>query len=417
MDRKIEDLQSFIKNYRTSKYRDDVIYELGNTLINNGKVKEGIAAYDQLISEFPSSSYTSKAMMRKGLQLYNDNELDRSLQVFKAVADRYSGTPQATQAISSARQIYIDQGKTNEYATWVRGLEGIEITDNELDDTAYESAEQPFVKGDMPGTIKGMTAYLEQFPKGKYALQAHFYLAQALFSENKKQESIPHYEFVISKERNEFTEQSLARVSEIYLNAADFKNAIPVLEQLEALADFPQNVIYAQSNLMKAFYETDSYDQAIAYANKVLATDGLDAAIKSDAEVIIARSAWRKGDQDAARTAYETVRSSATGNLAAEATFYKAYFENKEGSHDAAITTLNGLTKNYGSYKLWSSKGLVVMAKSYYAKGETLNATTILDAVIARYQKYPEVVAAAQAELNRIKTEEAKTNSSVVPGK
>jgi TolA-binding protein len=417
VDRKIDDLEDFIKNYRTSKYRDDVLYELGNTRISNGQVAEGIKSYDQLIAEFPSSSYTSKAMMRKGLQLYNDNDLDQSLQVFKAVANRYSGTPQATQAIASARQIYIDQGKTNDYAVWVRGLDGIEITDNELDDTAYESAEQPFVKGDMKGTITGMTAYLAQFPKGKYALKAHFYLAQALFSENKKEESITHYEYVISKERNEFTEQSLARVSEIYLNKPDFENAIPVLIQLETLADFPQNVIYAQSNLMKAYYETDSFDQALLYANKVLSTAGLDASIKSDAEIIIARSAWKKGDQDAARTAYEVVRNSAQGSLAAEATFYKAYFENKDGDHDATIATLNNLTKNYGSYKLWSSKGLVVMAKSYYAKGETLNATTILDTVIARFGKYPEVVAAAQAELTRIKTEEAKTNSSVVPGK
>jgi tetratricopeptide (TPR) repeat protein len=416
MDRKIEELQSFIKNYRTSKYRDDVIYELGNTLINDGKVADGIKAYEQLIAEFPTSSYTSKAMMRKGLQLYNDNDLERSLQVFKTVASSYSGTPQATQAISSARQVYIDLGKTNEYANWVRNLEGVEITDNELDDTAYESAEQPFVKGDMTGTITGMTAYLAQFPKGKYALKAHFYLAQAQFSENLKEESIVHYQYVINKDRNEFTEQSLARVSEIYLNIPDFKKAIPVLKQLEALADFPQNVIYAQSNLMKAYYETSYYDQALAYANKVLADPGVNANVKSDAEIIIARSAWKKGDQEAARTAYETVRNTAKGSLAAEATFYKAYFENKEGNHDEAIATLNGLTKNFGSYKLWSSKGLVIMAKSYYAKGEALNATTILDAVIERYIQYPEVVAAAKAQLQNIKTEEAKTNSSIVPG-
>jgi tetratricopeptide (TPR) repeat protein len=417
MDRKIEDLKSFIDTYKTSKYRDDVIYELGNTYINDGKVAEGIKAYDQLIAEFPSSSYTSKAMMRKGLQLYNDNELDRSLQVFKAVAERYSGTPQATQAISSARQVYIDQGKTNDYANWVRGLDGVEVTDNELDDTAYESAEQPFVRGDMTATIKSMKGYLQQFPKGKYALKAHFYLAQALFSENQKAESISHYEYVINKERNEFTEQSLARLSEILLNKPDFPKAIPVLKKLENLADFPQNVIYAQSNLMKAYYETSDYDQSLVYADKVLNNAGTDISVKSDAQIIIARSAWKKNDQQAARTAYETVRATAKGSLAAEATYYKAFFENKDGDHDAAIATLNGLTKNYGSYKLWSSKGLVVMAKSYYVKGETLNATTILDAVIDRYKEYPEVIAAARAELSKIKTEEAKTNSSVVPGK
>jgi tetratricopeptide (TPR) repeat protein len=414
-DRKIQDLEDFITKFKTSKYRDDVIYELGNTYINTNQVPKGIRTYDMLINEYPNSSYTSQAMMRKGLQLYNDGNLEASLTVFKQVTDKYAGTPQAVQAISSARQVYIDLGRTNDYAVWVRGLDGVEVTDNELDDTAYESAEQPFIQGDMNGTAREMAKYLNQFPNGKHALKAHFYLAQAQFSQNKKAESVPHYEYVISKERNEFSEQALARLSEIHLGTKDYVKAIPVMKQLEQLADFPQNVIYAQSNLMKAYYETEKYGEAVSYANKVLADNSIENNVRSDAEIIIARSSWKQGNEAAAKTGYEKVLQTATGSLAAEATFYKAYFENKEGKHDAVITTVNGLSKNYGGYKLWSAKGLVVMAKSYYALNQTLNATTILDAVINNFKQYPEVVTEAKAELARIKTEAAKTNSSVVP--
>ncbi|PZX43264.1 tetratricopeptide repeat protein [Nonlabens dokdonensis] len=414
-DRKIEDLEAFIQRFKTSKYIDDVIYELGNTYINTNQVSDGIRTYDKLISGYPNSIYTSQAMMRKGLQLYNDGNLDQSLIVFKQVAEKYAGTPQAVQAISSARQVYIDKGNTNDYAVWVRSLDGVEVTDNELDDTAYESAEQPFIKGDMSGTAREMKKYLDQFPNGKHALKAHFYLAQAQFSENKKAESVPHYEYVVSKERSEFTEQALARLSEIHLATKDYDKAIPVLKQLEQLADFPQNVIYAQSNLMKAYYETEKYAEAVKYANKVLADTSIENNVKSDAEIIIARSSWKQGNEAAAKTGYEKVRETATGSLAAEATYYKAYFENKQGDHDAVITTVNGLSKNYGGYKLWSAKGLVVMAKSYYALDQTLNATTILDAVIANFTQYPEVVTNAKNELAKIKTEVAKTNSSVVP--
>ncbi|MEE2802241.1 MAG: tetratricopeptide repeat protein [Bacteroidota bacterium] len=414
-DRKIEDLKTFLNKFKRSPYRDDVLYELGNTYINNNQVNNGLQTYDQLISEFPRSSFTSPAMMRKGLQLYNDGKLDAALSVFKQVASKYAGTPQAAEAISSARQVYIDQGKTVEYATWVRSLEGVEITDSELDDTAYESAEQPFVRGDMQGTAREMKKYLDQFPNGKHAVQAHFYLAQAQFSLDQKQESIPHYEYVISKERSQFTEQALARLSEIHLSDNAFAKAIPVLKQLEQLADFPQNVSYARSNLMRAFYETEDYSQAIVYANQVLNDATAETAVKNDAQIVIARSSWKQNKESDARTAYENVRQNATGNLAAEATYFKAYFENKDGNHDEAIATANSLSKNYAGYKLWSAKGLVVMAKSYYAKGETLNATTILEAVIKNFTKYPEVVEEAQKELDFIKTKEAKTNSSVVP--
>ncbi|WP_292901169.1 tetratricopeptide repeat protein [Nonlabens sp.] len=414
-ERKIEDLEEFITKFRTSSYRDDVLYELGNTYINTNQTAQGVRTYEKLIREYPNSSYTSQAMMRKGLQLYNEGKLEVSLTVFKQVAEKYAGTPQAVQAISSARQVYIDQGRTNDYAVWVRGLDGVEVTDNELDDTAYESAEQPFIQGDMKGTVRELTKYLQQFPNGKYALKAHFYLAQAQFSQDKKLESIVHYDYVISKERSEFTEQALARLSEIHLETKDYVKAIPVLKQLEQLADFPQNVIYAQSNLMKVYYETEIYREAVTYANKVLSDSSIENNVRSDAEIIIARSSWKQGDEAAAKAGYEKVAKTATGSLAAEAIYYQAYFENKEGKHEAVITTVNGLSKNYGGYKLWSAKGLVLMAQSYHALNQTLNATTILDAVVANFKQYPDVVATAQNELSKIKTEAAKTNSSVIP--
>lgn len=414
-DRKIEDLNGFLKSFKKSNYRDDVLFELANTYINTGNVDKGIQTYDRLINEFPQSSYTSQAMMRKGLQLYNGSQLDAALVVFKDVVKTYPGTPQANEAVSSARLIYVDQNRTNDYAAWVRTLDFVDITDSELDDTAYESAEQPYLLNDMAGTVRSMKKYLKEYPNGKHALQAHFYLAQALFSQDKKQESIPSYEFVTSKQRSEFTEQALARLSQIYLTDAAYAKAIPVLTQLEQLADFPQNVIYAQSNLMKAFYEQEDYNKAVSYANKVLADATISDNIRSDANIIIARSNWKKGDEAAAKTAYETVRSTASGTLAAEATYYKAYFEHKAANYDAAIATVQGLTKNYAGFKLWTSKGLVIMGKCYNAQKQTLNATTILEYVIGNFAAYPEVVASAQLELDLIKNNAAKTNSSVVP--
>ncbi len=415
IDNKIEDLNKLVTTFKNSPYRDDALYELGNTHISNGNVSSGTLAYDQLIREYPTSVYTSQAMMRKGLQLYNDSKLDAALVVFKEVVKKYPGSPQASQAISSARQIYVDQGRTNDYAVWVRGLDGVDITDAELDDTAYESAEQPYIRGEMAAAAREMKKYLSQFPNGKHSLQANFYLAQALYADDKKTESIPHFEFVANKGRSEFTEQALARLSEIYLASSAFAKAIPVLKKLETLADYPQNIIYAQSNLMKAYYETDDYAQATSYADKVLADPTATNNARSDASIIKARSSWKQGNEAAAKVAYEKVRETATAGLAAEAFYYKAYFENKEGAHDAAIATVQKNTKDYAGFKLWSAKGLVVMGKSYYAKKETLNATTILQYVVDNFAQYPDVQTEAQTELNKIKTTEAKTNSSIAP--
>lgn len=414
-ERKIEDLKAFLNKYQRSAYRDDVLYELGNTYIAQKQISQGLSTYDRLISAFPNSSYTSKAMMRKGLQLYNDGNLEQALTVYKSVVDKFPGTPQANQAVSSARLVYIDLGRTSEYAQWVRGLDFVSVTDSELEETAYESAEKPYLENNMRAAVRQLNSYLQEFPNGAHALQAHFYLAQAHYSLDEKQQAIPHYEFVANKQRNTYSEQALARLSEIYLGNSAFAKAVPVLKKLEELAEYPQNQIFAQTNLMRAYYELENYADAKSYARRVLDQSNLDNSVEADAQVIIARSAMKTGDEQTARQAYEQVRNTATGRLAAEATYYKAYFENKAGNHETAIATANEMTQNYNRYKLWVAKSLIVMAKSYDAQGETLNATTLLDGVIKNFDQYPEVVSEARQTLQAIKAEAAKTNSSVVP--
>jgi hypothetical protein len=49
-------------------------------------------------------------------------------------------------------------------------------------------------------------------------------------------------------------EQSLALVSS-FIKKNDNTKAIPVLLRLENEADFPQNKVFAQSNLMKCYYD------------------------------------------------------------------------------------------------------------------------------------------------------------------
>jgi hypothetical protein len=48
----IQELNTFLDNFKSSQYRDDVLYELGNTYINS-KVSNGIQTYDRLDQEFP----------------------------------------------------------------------------------------------------------------------------------------------------------------------------------------------------------------------------------------------------------------------------------------------------------------------------------------------------------------------------
>jgi tetratricopeptide (TPR) repeat protein len=413
-DKKIAELTAFLDRFATSVYRDDALFELGNTYVADKKEELALKTYNQLISEFPDGSFTSKALLRQGLVYYNDDKDDLALAKFKKIAADFPKTPEALEAVASARLIYVDSGKVNEYATWVRTLSFVSVTDVALDNDSYEAAEKQWEQGNTKQAIAGWSGYLTSFPNGIHTLKANFHLAQAHYNEGATGKSIPYYNFVVQQSRSEYTEQSLVRLAQIHLKDKRAEQAILILLRLETESDVAQNKIFAMANLMKLYYETKDYSKAVVYAEKVVAEPKTEEMVKSDAQIIVARSAIQVGDEAKAKLSYAKLLPIAKGELAAEALYYEAFFKNKEGKFEASNEVVQKLAKNYSSYRYLGAKGLVVMASNFYGLKDSFQATYILESVIKNFTEYTDLVTIAQSELDKIKTEEAKTNASII---
>ena len=412
---KIEELDQFISRYPNSTLKDDALFELGNSYITSGQENKGLQTYDRLIQGYKGSSLVPQAIMRQGLVHYNASRNEQALTKFKTVVRDYPNTQEAIQAVATAKLVYVDLGRVNEYAEWVRDLDFVEITDTELDNATFESADKQNLEGNINAAIKGYESYIKQFPQGLHAVKANFNLAQLYFGKGLKENALPYYKYIADLGASEYTEQALTRVCEIYIGNQDYSTALSYLQHLEVQADIQQNRTFAQSNLMKGYYEQKNYSQTITYAEKVLATPTIDNRIKSDAQIMIARSAIQTNDENRAKSAYAEVLKIATGETAAEALYYDAYFKHNDGKYEASNTSVQKLAKDYSSYKEWGGKGLLLMAKNFYALGDAYQATYILDNVITNFKQYPALVAEAKGELAIIKAKEAQSNSSINP--
>ncbi|WP_423998226.1 tetratricopeptide repeat protein [Maribacter sp. IgM3_T14_3] len=412
---KIENLEEFVNQYPRSSFKDDALFELGNTYVSQGQENKGLEGYDRLISEYRGSSLVPQALMRQGLVNYNAARNEAALAKFKTVVRDFPKTQEAIQAVATAKLVYVDMGKVNEYAEWVRTLDFVEVTDAELDNATFDAAQKQNLEGNVDAAIKGYKNYVQQFPTGLHAVDANFSLAQLYFGKGEKESALPYYKYVADRSTSEYAEQALTRVCEVYISKDDYGIALPYLLKLESQANIQQNRTFARSNLMKGYYGQKNYPKTIEYADKVLATSNIDNRIKSDAHIMIARSAIATNDEAKAKSAYAQVLQIASGATAAEALYYNAYFEHKEGSYENSNIAVQKLAKDYAAYKEWGGKGLVLMAKNYYALNDAYQATYILESVTTNFSQYPEIVAEARTELAIIKSKEAKSNSSVNP--
>ncbi|WP_430427305.1 tetratricopeptide repeat protein [Maribacter litoralis] len=412
---KIENLEDFVNQFPRSSFRDDALFELGNTYVAQGQESKGIEAYDRMISEYRGSSLVPQALMRQGLVNYNASRNEAALAKFKTVVRDFPKTQEAIQAVATAKLVYVDMGQVNEYAEWVRGLDFVEVTDAELDNATFDAAQKQNLEGNIDAAIKGYKNYIQQFPTGLHAVDANFSLAQLYFGKGDKEAALPYYKYVADRSTSEYAEQALTRVCEVYISKDDYQIALPYLLKLESQANIQQNRTFARSNLMKGYYKQKNYPKTLEYADKVLSTPSIDNRIKSDAHIMIARSAIATNDEAKAKSAYAEVLKIASGATAAEAIYYDAYFEHKDGAYENSNVAVQKLAKDYAAYKEWGGKGLVLMAKNYYALNDAYQATYILESVITNFTQYPEIVAEARAELAIIKSKEAKSNSSVDP--
>ena len=414
-DQKISNLLAVASQYPTSNLQDDALFQTASTytlLKNNTKAHQ---TYDRLLKEHPKSSYIPSALLRQGLLYYNDNKPDAALEKYKTIVKDYAATNEAKQAVSNARNVYVDIGQVDAYAAWVKNLSFVNVTNADLDNTIYEAAENKFLANDNVKAIDGFSKYLSSFPEGLHALQAHFYLAQAYMSSNESEKATTHYQYVVSKNQSEFSEESLNRLAQIYLEKENWTAAMPLLSRLEQEANYAQNILFAQSNLMKGYYQNNEFKKANDYAEKVLKNDKLATNVEFDAKIIIARVAFKTNDLTTAENYYKEIEAKASGELKAEALYYSAYFKNKSKNYSGSNSIVQQLIADYSSYKYWGVKSYVIMAKNYYALKDAYQATYILENIIKNFSQYEDVIADAQKELNLIKEQEAKTNDSVNP--
>lgn len=410
IDNKISTLKSILKN-KNSKYLDEVNFEMANTYNTLNKPILALEYYNNVINDFPQSSLVSKALLRKGLLLYNRSENNQALEVFKQVADRYPATPEAYQAISSVRTLYIENGQVDDYAQWVGTLTYASASDVKLEKTAFEAAEKQYLENNAEKAISLFNSYLQKYPNNSSQNKAHFYLAELYYNKGLIENALPHYEFIINKPNSEFTENALLKVCEIALEKNI--NATSFLKRLEQESKNPQNILFAQSNLMKLFFDNEDYIQAIEYADIVYDDLRSNKTIKNDALIVKARSAMAQKNDGLAEVTYQKIDQSSSGILGAEASYFLAYFKHNAGKFEASNNLIQNLIKIYPNQKRFAAKGLILMAQNFYALNDTFQATYILESVIKNFKTFETIVDTAEILLEDYRKAIQKTNASV----
>lgn len=384
--RKISTLKTFQSTYKNSTYYDDALYEIAISYLILNDSKNALSYLNQLTQEAPKSSFTIKAYQRMGLIYYNDDKYQDAIRSFKAVIDKFPGSEEAREALTSLKNIYTDLGQVDQYFAYAKTLSFANVTFSEEDSLTFSMAERDYFTGDCQKAIPSLSRYITDFPGGYYTQKATFYKAECYYKMNDPAGSLPLYQEIINQTYSEFTEVSLIKASTIEFNNKNYSDAYSMFSRLSEVAGNPQNKSYALTGMIRSAYFLNNYNECITSGQQLLDNASTPREALPEIHLIMARSYLALDNLEQAEIAYQEVTKSTRNEWAAEAVYQQAYIKFLKGDYSGAEKMIYDISDNYSSFDYWVAKGFILLSDVYLKLGDQFQAKETLQSIIDNYQ-------------------------------
>ncbi len=411
---KISDLNTFINDYPKSTFIQKAKFELALTYLSDDQNEPALTHFKKFIEEYPKSLYVNTCLSKIGLIYYNKKEDDKALAYFDMLIKRDRKSTEATEAISVVKSIYTSKGNIQAMQDYLSSV-GAAIPQATLDTIAFKMGKNHYMEQDCKTALIDFGKYIQKFPDGIFITDANFYKAECEFSRGNIDSALTGYAFVVSKSKNQFTEQSLYYGSIILYQKQKYLEALDYFKQLEQQAENPKNNATAKVGLMRCHYQLKNYADAIEYANKVLVIDKVSNELTYESHYTIAQSMMATGRQEDALAEFRTVANTTKNEYGAESSYYIAYIQYLKGAYKQSEKTIFNFINGDGDFPYWVTRSLILLADNYVALKDNFQAKTTLNSIISD-SDIPELIKSAQEKLDAIvAAEEAAKQATINP--
>lgn len=386
-EKKVSFLNQLFKDYPKSAYIDDGLYETGRAYVALNNNEQAIAAFNKLITNYPASSYVPKALLQLGLIYYNQDKYADAISSFKKVAEQYPGTTDARNALNGLKTVYVDKNEVETYFAYLssRG-EGANVRTSEQDSLTYTAAENIYMSGDCRKSSSQFASYLDRFKDGNFVLNANFYIADCNLRNNKPDEALSGFEFVINRPHNMFTEQALDGAAEISYNKNDYGKALEYYKKMITEAEIKSNVLKAKIGIMRCSFKTNDFEYAVTSGRDLLNSEKVPEEVNREAHYIMAKANLELKNNAGATDELKLVSKDTKSAEGAECKYLLARLYYDENKKDAAEKEIMNFIDKNTPYQFWLGKSFLLLSDIYLDRKDDFQAVHTLQSILDYYE-------------------------------
>lgn len=409
--KEIETLHKLLSAYPQSNFVDDAIFELGESNHNLKQYDEAIKNYKVIEKDFAGSSYHVKALVQLGLIYFNQDKPDSSIIYYKRVVEEYPGTQEAKNALIGIKNIYVDKGEVDAYFAYTAQLGNFaNMSLAEKDSLSYIAAEKLYMSGNCEKSTPALQKYVDDYPKGSFVLNANFYLGDCYSKNGNTDKALEALSQVVQRQKNDFTEQALLSIAQIYFDKGKYAEAYDSYDKLETTAEVKSNLLTARVGKLRSASNLNRNEDVISSASKVLQTEKLPLEVERETRFKLAQSFMQSDKLDEAFDEYSKVASDVKTKEGAESKYHLIEILYKKNELNKAETEVFNFSEKNTPHSYWLAKSFVLLSDVYAKKNDFFQAKATLQSVIDGYQKTDDgIIDDATSKLNTlVKTEKGK---------
>lgn len=386
-DGKIAALDNLMRRYPSSSYFDDALYEKSRALTMLGREQDAISVLNTLITDYPKSSLASEAGIQLGQLYYNLNSFDRSIEAYKSVITNFPGTDDARTALISMETVYRDKNDVASYINYTNSLpQDMRISPTRQDSLSFLAAEGVYMKGSKADAETAMVRYLENYPNGVYSSDANYYLANLMDARGNKAQAKAYYRKVINANNPKYTDNALLYVSNDSYNNGDYRAAVADYSKLANVARASANRIAGKLGVVRSQYKLASYTETVRSATELLKEANLSPETSTEARYLRAKSYLQSKETEKATADLQSLATDTRNVYGAEAQFLLADMYYRWKSYDKAESQVKTFMQKGTPHGYWLARALIVLADTYTAKGDSFQAKQYLQSLKSNYK-------------------------------
>lgn len=382
---KVNLLQQFIKEFPKSSMLPQAYIDLGESYAQLGEADRSIEAYSMVASRYPSSAYGRQANLLLALAYLNENDKSQAIDTYRQLITTAPSSEEARQASDNLKQLMADDGRLDEYVTFINSVPGAApVGASDVENAAFLAAERDYLNKGMTGRL---TDYLDRFPQGASRPTALGYAVAASSTAGNAEATVAYAgELIENYPDNALVPEALKAKAEALATQGKGELALAAYDRLAATASTAEMINEAQMGIMRTARDLGLNDRVIDAATAITASSTPTGEQRSEAAFNHAEALYNTGDMDNAIAGWTELSADLNDIYGTKALFRIAQARYDANDLKDARMAAEKLIDSDTPHNYWLARGFILFSDINRAEGNTFEADQYL---ISLRDNYP----------------------------